>query len=386
MEQLYLIFLFLFFCTVLLYVSFIALFCFGWVYTNGNVEIVDELSTKITIIVAARNEERCITSCLRALVNQSYPTSNMKIIVVDDASEDDTCKNIQLFCEQYSFVKLISLNGINKETGKKAAIQKAIEQSTGELIVTTDADCVMGMDWLRLLISFYQKTKAPLIAGPVCFHQEKNVFQKMQSLEFMSLIASGAGAMYFNKAILCNGANLMYTREAFLSVNGFKGVDEVASGDDVLLMYKIKKQLDGKIKFLKHVDAIVYTQAKVTLHEFIQQRKRWASKKFSHLNLETQLVSITVYLLNLFLLVSPLVIVCMCTVSDCSFQLWKIWLLILGIKSIIDFLLLFLTASFFKKRQLLRYFIVEQMLYIPYVVWTGIAGRMGKYVWKGRKI
>src|SRR6185295_4190734 len=132
-------------------------------------------------------------------------------------------------------IRLISLNGNDGEYGKKKAIQKAIQHSKGELIVTTDADCVMHMDWLRLMVSFHKKTNAQLIAGPVCFHREKTTFEKMQSLEFMALMASTAGAIHFNKAILCNGANLMYTRKAFEAVDGFEGIDSNPSGDDVLL-------------------------------------------------------------------------------------------------------------------------------------------------------
>src|SRR3954462_6219401 len=87
----------------------------GWIKTKGSVEIDDELSTKVSVIIAARNEEYTISSCLRALVNQSYPTTNMEIIVVNDASEDSTLEHIKRFCEQYTFIKHISLNGKNGE-------------------------------------------------------------------------------------------------------------------------------------------------------------------------------------------------------------------------------------------------------------------------------
>ena len=360
--------------------------CIGWIKTKGDVEIDDELSTKVSVIIAARNEEYTISSCLRAIVNQSYPTTNMEIIVVDDASEDTTAEHIKRFCEQYTFIKHISLSGKGGEYGKKKAIQKAMELASGEVIMTTDADCIMGMDWMRIMVSFYNKTKAELVAGPVCFNKEKSVFEKMQSLEFMALLASGGGALYFNKAILCNGANLMYTRKAFLEVNGFAGIDVNPSGDDVLLMYKISKQFSKKIKFLKNEDAIVYTKAKLTISGFMQQRRRWASKKFSVLNSETKVVSLLVYLFNLLLAVLPVMSLFVTHHLTCGLSFYKIWLLILFIKSVIDFLLLFLAASFFNKKKWLIFFIPEQLIYIPYVVITGIVGLMGTYDWKGRKI
>jgi cellulose synthase/poly-beta-1,6-N-acetylglucosamine synthase-like glycosyltransferase len=386
MEHFFYILVYLLLFLAMAYAVVILCCSLGWMKTKGDVEIDDDLSTKVSVIIAARNEEYTISSCLRAIVNQSYPTTNMEIIVVDDASEDTTAEHIKRFCEQYAFIKCISLSGKNGEYGKKKAIQKAIELATGEVIMTTDADCIMGMDWMRIMVSFYSKTKAELIAGPVCFNKEKSIFEKMQSLEFMALLASGGGALHFNKAVLCNGANLMYTRKAFLQVNGFAGIDANPSGDDVLLMYKINKEFPGQLKFLKNEDAIVYTKAKQTVSAFMQQRKRWASKKFSGMNSETKVISLLVYTFSVLLTVLPFIALLVRHRSVCGLPFYKIWLLILFIKCVIDFLLLFLAASFFNKKKWLIFFIPEQLLYIPYVVYTGISGLLGTYDWKGRKI
>ncbi|HET6225186.1 MAG TPA: glycosyltransferase [Bacteroidia bacterium] len=367
-----------------MYCLFIISFCFGWLKTKGDVDIDDELNTEISIIIAARNEEDSIASCLRALVNQSYPAAHMEIIVVNDHSVDNTVQIVQRFCEQYQFIQLISLD--DQEHGKKQALQKGVAQAKGELIFTTDADCVMGMDWLRIMISYQKKTNAEMVVAPVCFNSEKCVFEKMQTLEFMALMASGGGALYFNKAVLCNGANLMYTRKAFDAVNGFDQIDEYPSGDDVLLMYKINKKFPGKIKFLKNQDVIVYTSAKKTWQEFMQQRKRWASKKITQLNNPTKILSINVYLFNFLLFVLPLLYMWVQPRSCQGVDFVTTWLLIFCLKCGIDFLLLFLAATFFNKKKWLPFFIPEQVLYVPYVVFTGFQGMFGNYVWKGRKI
>lgn len=369
-----------------MYCLLIISFCFGWLKTKGDVDIDDELNTEVSIIIAARNEQEHIASCLRALVNQSYPAAHMEIIVVDDNSEDHTAKVVQKFCDQYQFVKLIGLNEKNGEQGKKQAIQKAIEKAKGELIFTTDADCVMGMDWLRIIVSYQKKKNAEMIVSPVCFNREKRLFEKMQTLEFMALMASGGGALYFNKAILCNGANLMYTRKAFDAVNGFEKINDYPSGDDVLLMYKINKKFPGKVKFLKNEDVIVYTPAKQTVHAFMQQRKRWASKKIAQLNNPTKILSLVVYLFNFLLFILPVLYVWIKPCSCVGIDFIGTWLLVFCIKCGIDFLLLFLAASFFNRKRWLPFFIPEQLIYVPYVVYTGFQGMFGSYVWKGRKI
>lgn len=361
-------------------------FCWGWIKTKGDVDIDDELNTETTIIIAARNEEENIASCLRALINQSYPAAHMEIIVVDDNSEDNTYAIVQNFCEQYQFIKLILLDEKKGEQGKKLAIQKAMELAKGELIFTTDADCVMGMDWLRIMVSYQKKTHPEMIVAPVCFNREKKVFEKLQTLEFMALMASGAGALYFNKAILCNGANLMYTRRAFDAVNGFDEINDSPSGDDVLLMYKISKKFPRKVKFLKNEDVIVYTPAKQTIQAFIQQRKRWASKKLTQLNNSTKILSLVVYLFNFLLFSLPVLYVWIQPCSCVGIDFIGTWLSIFCLKCGIDFLLLFLAASFFNKKGWLLFFIPEQLIYVPYVVYTGFNGMFGNYVWKGRKI
>lgn len=192
--------------------------------------------------------------------------------------------------------------------------------------------------------------------------------------------------MYFNKAILCNGANLAYSKKIFEEVNGFEGINETATGDDVLLMYKIKSKYPHGVKFVKNWSTIAFTYAKRTTKEFLNQRKRWASKKFSDLNPETKFVSLTVYFFSLFLLILPVIACLQPSLNFYSFSIIKIWLLLFAMKCAIDFLLLFLATAFFKEKKLLIYFLPEQILYLFYVVLVGFLGLSKKYEWKGRTI
>ncbi len=382
-EYLFFIFLILSILLCLQYLLLIGSYCYGWINAKPLAMITNE-SIFVSVIIPARNEEQNIINCLTSIINQRYPNQQFELIVIDDSSTDTTNKKIQQFCEDHVTCKLITL--IDKElTGKKNAIRKAVEIAKGELIVTTDADCIMGDHWLSTIVACYKQSGAKMIVGPVSFYDEKTIFEKMQSLEFMSLIACGGGSLYFNKAIMCNGANLAYTKQIFNEVNGYEGIDDIASGDDVLLMYKIQQCYPKGIHFLKHTDAIVYTKAKSTLKEFIEQRKRWASKGFKILNTETKYVSLIVYLFNCVLIVLITGFFCLPTTS-LHLIFFEISLIIIGIKCIIDFLLLFLAASFFKKKIFLVYFLPEQFIYILYIVVVGLFGIKRKYKWKDRNI
>lgn len=364
------------------YFLMIVSYCFAWTKMKTSTDS-EEKSVSVSVILVARNEEKNISSCLDAILAQNYPSDKFEIIVVDDHSTDSTLKIIRQYSEKNSQIKILELSENNE--GKKQGIAKAIELSQGELIVTTDADCKMGIHWLGSIATCYKKTNAKMIVAPVSFYDEKTIFEKMQSLEFMALVACGGASLFFKKAIMCNGANLAYTKSVFLEVNGFEKNVGKASGDDVLLMYKINKSYLGKVVFLKNKEAIVYTKPMDSIKKFVQQRKRWASKGFSALNAETRWVSLLVYLFNAYLVFIPL-IGAVCLLNSPFYPLFiGICLILIGIKCIIDFLLLFLSASFFEKKGLLIFFIPEQIIYMIYVVFFGLFGSIGKYEWKGRK-
>ncbi|CAN5514514.1 glycosyltransferase [soil metagenome] len=363
------------------YCILIASYCYAWQKMKEPERSV-AVDVFVSVIVAARNEEVTIAKCLDAILSQNYLVENFEILVVNDHSTDATASIIKSYSDKHKRIRFLQLP--ESIIGKKQAIQMAIEIAKGELIITTDADCVMEKKWLISIATFYKKTQAKMIVAPVCFFKENTFFEKMQSLEFMALMTCGGASLHFNKSIMCNGANLAYSKEAFLEVGGFNGIDNKASGDDVLLMYKISEKHPNAVKFLKTEDAIVCTLAQKTLKGFVQQRKRWASKGFGALNAETKRVSLVVYLFCFYLVFMPFLGgVCL---SNTPFYLpfMKICLILFGIKCFIDFLLLFLSASFFKKKRYLLLFIPEQIIYIWYVVVFGMLGSLGKYEWKGR--
>src|SRR5436190_3334899 len=152
--------------------------------------------TKISVIIPARNEEDNITRCLDSVCDQSYPKELFEVLVVDDHSTDNTAAIIKTYAEQN--VKLISLKEFVTATAinsyKKKAIEIAIQQSTGELIVTTDADCTMNENWLQTIATFYEDKKPAFIVMPVGIRLAANLntplgvfLQVFQALDFMTL-------------------------------------------------------------------------------------------------------------------------------------------------------------------------------------------------------
>jgi cellulose synthase/poly-beta-1,6-N-acetylglucosamine synthase-like glycosyltransferase len=100
-------------------------------------------------------------------------------------------------------------------------------------------------------VYFYELYHHKLIAAPVAFFNYNNWFQKFQSVDFLTMQGVTAALSRFKSGTMCNGANLAYTREAFDSVHGFDGIDDIASGDDMLLMYKIDQRYPRQTAYLK---------------------------------------------------------------------------------------------------------------------------------------
>ena len=363
------------FVYVLIVISFIR----GWSkLTDFEKPIGKSGSTKVSIIIAARNEEQIISKTIEDLLIQSYPKILTEIIVIDDHSTDNTAQIISSFAS--SGIKLISLNESNAlNSYKKKAIQTAIGQCEGDLIITTDADCRMGKDWLATIVAYYEENDFKMISSPVAYFQEQSFFERAQSLEFLYLIGLGASTIGNKKPSTCNGANLAYEKKAFYEVGGFKGIDDLASGDDELLLHKMASRYGNKIGFLKNRDAIVYTHAKPNLAEFIQQRKRWASKSTRYKNKGIIALGVTVWAFNVSIILNLLG-------SLFIPGLFKVFLIQLLIKILLEFLFLIDVTRFAGRQKLLLLLPILNIMHILYIVYIGIAGNSGKYNWKGRMV
>lgn len=357
------------------YSSLIIYYWQSWKSIPGFVSSQNILDIKISVLVPARNEEENIGKLLTVLQQQTYPQKMFEVIVIDDHSTDRTAEVVKRF----SAVKLLQLKEENINSYKKKAIETGIAAANGDLIVTTDADCVPGKEWLQTLASFKEEKKAAFIVAPVVFENNSSLLQMFQTIDFLALQGITGAAVYKRSMAMCNGANLAYEKKAFYEVNGFSGIDQIASGDDMLLMYKIWKKYPDKIFYLKSKEAIVSTQPMKTWRDFFNQRMRWASKAKHYKGKRIFLVLLLVYLFNLSFLV----------LLTAGFWNYNYWLYLSGLwiaKTMIEIPFVYAAASFFNKRSLLKYFFFFQPIHIAYTIVSGLLGQLGKYEWKGRKV
>jgi glycosyltransferase involved in cell wall biosynthesis len=328
--------------------------------------------TSVSVVIAARNEEQNIESLISSLKDQTY--SNFEVIIVDDHSTDQTAKRIRQAATENIYL-------LELEEGvfsKKKAMEKAILAANGELIIATDADCMLPKEWIRTIVNFYEEKNAAFIAGPVIFNRHDDLVSKFQMIDFMMLQGITASGIAMDLHYMCNGANLAFPKKNFLAVNGYEGIDGVATGDDMLLMHKIEKMFPGKIFYCKSSDAIVSTPPMPGWKSFLMQRRRWASKTFIYKDRKIVFILGFVYIFNCWLIVL--------LVMSIYNPIYLLYVLVSFItKAMIERSLLIPVTSLFSKPKLLSSHFILQPLHVVYTVFTGIWSQLGKYEWKGRK-
>lgn len=367
--------------TILLTIAYVAIvlyFRYGWQRLPYFTKSGKQPNTRVSVLIAARNEEEKLGATIQDILAQNYPKHLFELIIVDDHSTDRTAEIISSYADQG--VRLIKLNEDKAlNSYKKKAITEAIKISTGDFLVATDADCRMGREWLSTIINCYETNGYKMISSAVVFYEEKSSFEEMQTLEFLYLIGLGASTIGNKTPSTCNGANLAYEKKVFWEVKGFQGIDDLASGDDELLLHKVASRYPDGIGFCKSRDALVYTHAKPSIYEFMQQRKRWASKSTKYKNKSIVVLGVSLWLFNVLILVN--FILGFFTPAHFTIAAGS-----LSAKLLVEIAFLIPMCRFAKRGNLIWYHPLVTILHIFYLVIIGILGNSGKYSWKGRMV
>ncbi|WP_329807167.1 glycosyltransferase family 2 protein [Flavobacterium facile] len=325
--------------------------------------------TTFSIVVPFRNEAENLPILLNSIEKLKYPTELFEVILVDDESEE----KYDLRSAIYDF-KIIP-NQRKSNSPKKDAIETAIQIAKYNWIVTTDADCEVPENWLAIFDAKIQETKAQMCIGSVGYVSETGFLHDFQNNDFLSLQGVTAGSFGIEKPFMCNGANFAYEKTFFKDLNGFKGNNNLASGDDVFLLQKALKSAPDKISYLGNLN-IVFTKSCDSWKTLIHQRVRWASKTSAYANWYPKILGIIVFLTNLsglLLLVAPFY----------QFELIKFTTYFWVLKFGIDFMFLKFSASYF--RLPFKNYLSSFLVYPFFTVLVVVKALFGKFDWKDRQ-
>ena len=319
--------------------------------------VTSEPVTFVSVVIACKNEQLNLPVLLNNIANQNYPGELFEVIIVDDNSIDRTFEIASGFSGLKN--RIVLSNG---GYGKKLAILTGVKVASGRLIITTDGDCRMGKDWIRTIAGFYEKHKPDMIICPVQLDQQVGFFGRFQELEFLSLQGITAASVLSGEASMCNGANLSFTKEAYLR-HSDNLHNEISSGDDIFLLHSLKREMNSKILWLESPNSLVTAASTTTTGYFLRQRSRWISKwkvysdRFTIflgiVTFVTIIIQIAVYLV---LLTHPLFI--------------DVFLVIIFLKMFPDFLILLNTTRRYGRNKLMNWFFPSQIVYPFYALFV----------------
>lgn len=323
----------------------------------------------VSVVVAARNEENHLARCLESVLDQTYPSGNFEVIVVNDNSTDGTGEICSSFAARYQNVSTFVATEDAFLRGKTNALNQAIDRARGEVILITDADCTVPRTWIEHSARRYAPETG--IAGGVTLQRAANAFEGMQALDWAYLLGIAAAAVGMGYPLSTIGNNLSFRRKAYQQVGGYRKIKFSVTEDFVLFQSIVQT---GKWKYLYPIDphVLVISQPCATLKEIIRQKHRWG-KGGLDMKLSGFLIMVIGFGMHLLI---PLTFVLG------SFFFASSALLI---KFIADYAFLYRVLRTLERTDLLKYFYAFQIYYflyvllLPFIVFLG-----GKVIWKGR--
>lgn len=362
------------FLIAICYATIMILFLKGWHTLSKSKKTRNLPEKNLSVLIAFRNEEANILTLITALRKQEYPEDKLEIILVDDHSTDHSLEISKNAGKELPNFQIISLP--DNLHGKKAAIRFGLSHVKGEILLLSDADCLPPPSWCRTMLNSFYDKETGLVLGPVILAPALTTFQKIQQLDYMSMLVSGAGSVGIGKEILAFGPNMAVRTSLYQSmIQGIR--NDIPSGDDMFVLERAKLNNNIRIKFAKDEAAIVSSPPASSFNNFWNQRKRWVSKSGNYHDRDIIIVSIMVYLMNFTIFLSLILAIS-------SLLPWWVFLIMIGTKTLFEYPLIREGAKFFKIRNAGWSFLLTQMFYFIYIVLVLPAGILAGYNWKNR--
>ena len=334
----------------------------------------------VTVLVAARNEEKNLDKLLFSLNNQEYPKNLFEIVIVNDRSNDNSERILDSYIDIISNLKIINIDRCPPIwSGKKWALHNGIKQSKGKLILQTDADCFMSKNWIESMVAPFEDGSVGFVSSLTpLINKRSNIFNNLFMMDSIAQDIFSGYSIGKDLILSCNARSIAYRKSYFLEMKGYHQIKNIISGDDDLVLHKIVHYIGCRVKFISNKKSMVFSESPNTLKEFINQRSRYASKGFHYYKLQFISKEMKIILPFLFLvnLICCFLIMKFCNTGS------PIYLIALLLKIIPDY---FMINPIYLKNNLKwdwLSFIILSTIHPIYIVIFAIIGPLYRYEWK----
>jgi 1,2-diacylglycerol 3-beta-glucosyltransferase len=325
----------------------------------------------VTVVVAARNEEDNIRSCLESLLRMRYPAGLLEILVIDDHSNDRTAEIVRGFASSNPHLKLLSAGPPQPPLrGKPSALAYAMDQVSSEIVLFTDADCRVRETWAEETVSYFADPGVGLVAGFTHLHGQ-GAFAGMQALDWFALFTTAAGAVRIGYPVTAVGTNLSVRRSVYEQVGGFRGIPFSVT-EDYALFRAVTSRTKFRAVFPMDPGTLVTSDPCVDWRQLYRQKKRWFSggRGMDPITLATFAL---LYLFHVALIVGLI------------FGPFLAALLVLALKLAADIILVLPALLRFRVTGLFRHLAAFELFFLLYVlIFPPIVLVTRTVAWKGR--
>jgi cellulose synthase/poly-beta-1,6-N-acetylglucosamine synthase-like glycosyltransferase len=231
----------------------------------------------VSVIIAARNEDGFLRTCIESMLRVDYPHHKIEIIIVDDNSDDDT-RNIVTSYNDSKIIRYFTLSpNLKSRPGKAGALLFGIEKSIGEVVFITDADCRIPSTWIKGLLS-YMTDEVGLVGGFTVVTSEESIsiLSETESLDLIYLLTAASASAQLGKAASWIGNNMAFRRRVYNQVGGYHllGFSLI---EDMALVNAVSRRTNWQVRFTADPDILIHSRPVQSLRKLINQRKRWLS-------------------------------------------------------------------------------------------------------------
>ena len=323
-------------------------------FSFSKLQRIASTTIPISVIICAKNEAENISRNLESVLTQNH--TNFEVIVVNDASTDDTLAKLNTFKKNYPNLKVVDIKPTSTYRGnKKNAATKGIETAVNEYLLFTDADCKpASKNWITEITSQFTEDKT-IVLGYGGYQKTNNsLLNKL--IRYETLLTAVQYFSYAKSGIpyMGVGRNLAYTKAIFTKTNGFTDHTHIQSGDDDLLI--------NQIATIKNA-AICFSTDSFTISEPERTFSAWFKQKRRHLTTANHYKPIHQVLLGLFYLSQFLCWLLAIILLVLSFK-WQLVIILLTIRLITQYITLGNSAKKLCEKDLIIFFPILDLLLV----------------------
>lgn len=350
---------------LIIQIFFWIIFFFRLLFWKSNTQ--QHNKAQISNIICTKNDIKNLQLCLQNLLTQKPALS--EIIIVDDFSIDDTKSEVESLHELNN--NIIYVKSANDHPGKKIALDTGIRKAKSPFVILTDADCIPPVTWVKTM-GAELVGNVKIVLGHAPFYKTTTWVNRWSRFEnFISAIQYLSYSLW-KMPYMGVGRNLLYSRNLYL--DSFSKINlqlDTASGDDDIFINQVASASNTAICL--HPESFVYSDAKGSWKEYVQQKKR-------HYSSATYYKTIHKFMLSLFSLSHILFYLLFFTLSLSSN--WEFALFVFLIRMILLSFSFYKLSQIFKETDLLKFFpILDLMLFFHYIYFSFFVLFPSKKTW-----